>query len=77
MTILHYCYLWRGASRLNNFTFNWGVIRRDSYVLITAAEANLSAEVPSRFIGDARPIVVGSIAPFDGGVLFTMWWMGD
>ena len=32
-------------------------------VVITAAEANLTAAVPGRFIGDARPVIAGSIAP--------------
>jgi hypothetical protein len=46
-------------------------------VLITAAEARTSAVIPDRFIGAAKPIVVGNIAPFDGGVKFTLWWNGD
>jgi len=37
----------------------------------------LSATVPDRFIGDAKPIVVGNIAAHYGFVEFTLWWYGD
>ncbi|QFQ28708.1 hypothetical protein [Bacillus thuringiensis] len=77
MTIVHWRHLWNQAPRLVEYTFNWSVIRHDSYVLITAAEARTSAVIPDRFIGAAKPIVVGNIAPFDGGVKFTLWWYGD
>ena len=73
----HWRHLWRGAPRLANYTAWWDIILHDSFVVITAAEANLSASVPGRFIGDARPVIAGSIAPQDGFVLFTLWWYGD
>ena len=44
-------------------SFWWPAITHESYVVITAAEANLTAAVPGRFIGDARPVIAGSIAP--------------
>jgi hypothetical protein len=77
MAIMHWRHLWRSAPRLSVYTFGWDIIQHGSYVLITAAEADLTAQVPARFIGDAKPIVVGNIAPQDGQVQFTMWWMGD
>jgi hypothetical protein len=77
MPPVHWRHLWMNAPRLANYTAWWPAISHDSSVVITAAEADLSAQVPGRFIGDARPIVVGSIAPQDGYVWFTMWWWGD
>jgi hypothetical protein len=78
MAILHWRHLWNNAPRLAVLTANWpGVIRHDSYVIITAAEARTSSLIPDKFIGAAKPIVVGNIAPFDGGVNFILWWYGD
>jgi hypothetical protein len=77
MAIQHWRHLWRGAPRLAPYTFSWPIIRNNSFVVITAAEARLSATVPDRFIGDAKPIVVGNIAAHDGFVEFTLWWYGD
>jgi hypothetical protein len=77
MAIQHWTHLWRDAPRLAPYTFWWPIIRHDSHVVITAAEADLQAQVPGRFIGDAKPVIAGSIAPQDGYVLFTLWWDGD
>jgi hypothetical protein len=73
----HWRHLWRNTPRLGNYTFWWDIISHDSYVVITAAEADLTAATPGRFIGNARPVIAGSIAPQDGFVLFTLWWYGD
>lgn len=77
MAIQHRRHLWRSAPRLSTFTFRWSAIQHDSFVLVTAAEARFTGLVPDRFIGAAKPIVAGNIAPFDGGVQFTLWWYGD
>lgn len=73
----HYRHLWQSGPRGGNYTFWWPIIKRDSYVLVTAAEARLGPTIPDRFKGDAWPVVAGCIAPQDGYVLFTLWWMGD
>lgn len=78
MAIQHWRYLWTQAPRGGVYNFGpWSAIRHDSYVIITAAEARVSPLVPDRFIGAAKPIIVGNIAPYDGGVNFTLWWYGD
>ena len=69
-----YRHLWTHADRFGIFTVNWDIIKHDSYVNITASEARLGSYVPDRFIGGARPVFVGSIAPQDGYVQFSMWW---
>jgi hypothetical protein len=56
---------------------HWRIITRHSYVVVTAAEAKISANPPERFIGDAKPIVVGNVTPQSGAVQFTLWWYGD
>ncbi|HUL12367.1 MAG TPA: hypothetical protein VLU73_09390 [Methylococcaceae bacterium] len=77
MAIQHWRHLWRNASRGGIFSFSWPIIRRDSYVVITVSEANLSAEIPGRFIGLAKPMVAANIAPQDGVVEFVLWWSND
>jgi hypothetical protein len=77
MTIQHWRHLWLETPRLGRYTFSWDIIRNDSYVVITAAEGRISAQVPDRFIGEAKPIVVGNIAAHDGFVEFTLWWYGN
>ncbi len=62
MAAQHWRHLWNPAARLDHFTFWWPIIKNDSFVLITAAEARISAHVPDRFMGDAKPIVAGNIA---------------
>jgi hypothetical protein len=37
----------------------------------------MGARVPARFIGMARPLIVGNIAAHDGFVEFTLSWNGD
>jgi hypothetical protein len=66
-----------GAPRLARYTFWWPIIHNDSYVLATAAEGEISATVPDRFMGDARPMLVGNIAAHEGFVEFTLWWYGN
>src|ERR1700722_5770201 len=73
----HWRHLWLNVPRLADYTFWWPIIQQDSYIMIAAAEADLTAQTPGRFIGDARPIVTGSIAPQAGYVLFPLWWYGD
>lgn len=77
MIIRHWRHLWKSAPRMAVYTFWWKPIKNDSYVLITAAEASISASTPDRFVGDAKPIVVGNIAPREGYVEFTLWWEFD
>ena len=77
MSIEHWRHLWQGAPRLATYTFYWPIIRNNSFVVITAAEAGVGPQVPTRFIGDAKPIVVGNTAAQDGFVEFTLWWSGD
>jgi len=76
----HWRVLWMHVPRLVTYTLNWKVIRHHSYVIITAAE-DLGyggfGSRPERQIGDAKPMYVGNIAPFDGGVQFTINWDGD
>ncbi len=73
----HWRHLWLNvppARRLHLLVANHS---ERSYIVITAAEADLTAQSPGRFIGEARPIVAGSIAPQAGYVWFTLWWYGD
>ena len=77
MIIQHWRHLWTSAPRLARYRFFWDIIQNDSFLVITAAEAAIGAQVPTRFIGDAKPIVVGNIAAHDGFVEFTLWWWGD
>ncbi len=77
MAAEHWRHLWNPAARLDHFTFWWPIIKNDSFVVITAAEARISALVPDRVMGDAKPIVVGNIAAHDGFVEFTLWWYGN
>jgi hypothetical protein len=56
----------------------WSDIRKNSYVLITAAEASGGApDWPDRFVGDGRPIVIGNITPGEGFIVFVPWWHGE
>ena len=68
--------LWGGAFVPQRYEFYWDIIRNDSFVIITAAEAGIGDQVPTRFMGLARPIVVGNIAAHDGYVEFSLWWEG-
>lgn len=77
MAIQHWRHLWANAPRLASYTFWWPIIRKDSYVVVTAAEARISGDPPERFIGDAKPIVTGNVAAQEGYVEFTLWWQGD
>jgi hypothetical protein len=70
-------HLWKHAPRLGIYTVNWDIIKHDSYVVITLAEAVVSEQVPTKFIGEAKPMVIGNISPHDGSVEFTVWWYGD
>ena len=74
---LRWRHLWKHAPRLANYTVNWKDIKHDSFVVITIAEAIVSDVVPDKFIGDAKPMIVGNICPHDGSVEFTVWWYGD
>jgi hypothetical protein len=82
MTIQHWRYLWKSAPQYEDvlgileqrYTFYWDIIRNDSFVIITAAEAGIGAQVPTRFMGLARPIIVGNIAAHDGFVEFCLAW---
>jgi hypothetical protein len=74
VAVQHWRILWRGAPCFQVYTAFWRDIHHDSVVVITAVEALPSNLVPDRFIGAAMQILVGSIAPFDGGVTFSMDW---
>jgi len=67
-------FLWNNAPRFGIYRVNWNIIRQDTFVTVTAAEARLGPAVPDRFIGGARPVLVGSVAPQNGFVEFSMWW---
>lgn len=67
-------FLWDRAPRFGIYHVDWPAIRHDSFVIITGCEAALVANPPGRFIGGAKPVLVGSIAPQNGFVEFTMWW---
>jgi hypothetical protein len=79
VSILHWRILWRPGSRHGLYTAFWPAITNDSYVVITVAEASIP-ESPGfvmpvdRFIGDARHMVATNIAPFPGGVRFSVHW---
>ena len=85
MTIQHWRHLWKPNPKyegqlsflLQRYEFYWDIIRNDSFVIITAAEAGIGAQVPTRFMGAARPIIVGNIAAHDGYVEFCLSWDGD
>ena len=77
MIIQHYRFLWRRAGRGFSFNVNWPIIRRDSYVVVTASEARISAVVPDRFIGRAIPILAANVTPQDGRLSFVAWWEHD
>ena len=77
MAIEHWRHLWIRAPRLARYTFSWDIIRRNSFVVVTAAEGRISAQSPERFMGAAKPIIVGNIAAQDGFVEFTLHWVGD
>lgn len=72
MAAQHWRHLWPNAN-WGMYTFFWDAIHHDSFVVITAAEGRTSDLVPDRFIGDAW-VDVQSIAPFDGGVRWMMFW---
>jgi hypothetical protein len=74
MAIQHWRILWRQVPCFSRYSAFWDAIRHDSVVVITAAEARTSALVPDRFVGAAMQMLVGSIAPFDGGVAFSVDW---
>ena len=74
MAAQHVRHLWIRAAHRGIYRINWEIVRHDSFLVITAAEARLGRLMPDRFIGDARPIMVGSIAPQDGFVEFSMFW---
>ncbi len=74
---LRYRILWRDGPRFGIYNVKWDIIKHDSYVVITIAEAIVSNIVPEKFIGDAKPMVVGNICPHDGYLEFTVWWWGD
>ncbi|HKU63269.1 MAG TPA: hypothetical protein VJQ44_18860, partial [Gemmatimonadales bacterium] len=76
---LHYRVLWRDAARHGIYTLHWDAIKSTSYVVITAAEAQLPEEprftMPVwKFIGDARFMQATNVAPFDGGVQWSLHW---
>lgn len=79
MSILHWRILWQHAARHGLYTAFSPAIRSDSYVVITVAEAALP-DTPlfvmpvDRFIGDARHMQATNIAPFTGGVKFSVHW---
>jgi hypothetical protein len=73
----HWRHLFQSAARGSDFHIWWSIIKHDSYVVVTAAEAQLTENPPGRFKGDAWPVIAGCIAPQDGNVLFTLWWYGD
>ena len=87
MSIQHWRHLWNPAIQFERgyewfglpcrYEFYWDIIRHDSFVLITAAEAGIGPQVPTRFMGLARPIIVGNIAAHDGFVEFCMAWNGS
>jgi hypothetical protein len=70
----HIRYFW-GKQKTAQFTYNWGLIQHDSYVVITASEGDppdgeiFDPTKPHRFVGNAH-FQVSSIAPHDGGVTF-------
>jgi hypothetical protein len=75
--IEHWRHRWVGAPRLAHYTFWWPIIHNESYVLVTGVEGKISATVPDRFMGDARPMIVANIAAHAGYVEFTLWWCGN
>jgi hypothetical protein len=87
MTIQHWRHLWKSAPKLEpgleifgiacRYEFYWDIIRNDSFVIVTAAEAGIGHQVPTRVMALARPITVGNIAAHDGFVEFCLWWHGD
>src|SRR5215216_2022822 len=86
LTIQHWRHLWKFARKREDpfglflaqrYEFYWDIIRNDSFVIITAAEAGIGARVPTRFMGLARPIMVGNIAAHDGFVEYCLWWEGN
>ena len=70
MSAQHYRHLWNSVYG-GDFTFWWGAIQHDSYVVVTVAEAATSPQVPAKFIGAAK-MTVKSIAPQDGYVWFNI-----
>lgn len=58
---------------VTTFDLEWDQIQHDSIVLIAASEGKepISTAAPERFVGSAR-YTVNNIAPFDGGVSFTI-----
>src|SRR5438105_2650998 len=79
MAALHWRILWRHAARHGLYTAFASFIHQESYVVITVAEAIISEEptfvMPVvRFIGDARHMTATNIAPFAGGVKFSVHW---
>ena len=73
--------LWRPLGDHSICTVFWNVIDVRSFVVITVAEAELPTEpmfeMPvNRFIGLARHMHATNIAPFPGGVRFSVEWAG-
>lgn len=70
MATQHYRHLWSQVYG-GDFTFWWGAIQHDSYVVITVSQATTGPQVPARFIGAAK-MAVKSIAPQDNYVWFNV-----
>ena len=67
----HYRHFW-GPRRTQTLNFQWDIITKSSFVLVTACEGrggDNGSNPPNRFIGLAK-FTVGSVAPHDGGVTF-------
>lgn len=75
MQAFRYCW---GLSKTVRCNFQWDIINKDSFVVVTASEGSefieggsiiMSTASPKRFVGSAR-FTVDNIAPHEGGVTF-------
>jgi hypothetical protein len=65
----HYRHFY-GPQKTAPFNFQWDIINRRSFVVITASEGSPDGSGnPNRIIGNAH-FQVSSVAPHDGGVTF-------
>lgn len=64
----------RQGPRFGVYRINVDGVRSTDFVTISASEAFASAEFPGRFIGGARPVIIGSVAAHNGYIEFSPWW---
>ena len=74
MSNVNYRFFYRQAPRLAVYRAPIEGLRPDDFITVSASEARADEEYPGRFVGGARPILVGSVASHPGYIEFSTWW---